>query len=175
MLAEKASQRLIAAALGRSVPNLRKFFAAELELEIKSAAKIAPFRITPQMRDDVALLAACREPSARIAKAIGVSCEDLEAYFSEELGAGAARYRLKTLRLLTKMAERGVVGAANRLANLTEALGDATEPGATSGYVGKKAAAKADADAAVSDGGRFAPRATPRLAAVNGKPVGAGD
>jgi hypothetical protein len=171
-VADGAAQRLIAAALQRSLPNLRKYFAAELGLEKKSAAA-APITITAQMRADVALMAACGEPHERIAKAIGVGSDDLAKYFAEDLESGAARYRLKTLQRLERLAELGSLNAVGKLAALTSpAAADASKKAApAAGYVGKKATAKADAAAAVAAGGKFAPRPGPRLAVVGGKPV----
>jgi hypothetical protein len=157
---------VIAAAVGRSVPNLRKFFAVELGLENKSAA--APVKITAQMRDDVALMAACGEPQARIAKAIGVGEADLAKHFAADLEAGAARYRLKVLRRLEDQADKNL-GALTKLAALTAPGSDGADT--SSGYIGKKVAAKADAEAAIGAGSKFAPRSAPRLAAVNGEAI----
>lgn len=173
-IAERASQRVIAAALERSVPNLRKYFAAELGLEKKSGPEEPPFKITAQMREDVALMAACNEPRGRIAKAIGVGDEDLQRFFAEDLEIGAARYRLKTLQRLERLADTGNLGATKQLTSLTAGSADAADSGSAPGFVSKKAAAKAEADATVAGGGRFAPRSPPRLATVSGKPVGGG-
>jgi len=167
-IAQGASQRLIAAALERSVPNLRKYFAVELGLEKKSGPVEPPFKVTAQMREDVALMAACNEPPARIARAIGVSPEHLVEFFTEDLELGAARYRLKTLQRLDKLAGIGSLGATSKLAALTSQTGDAPVSPASPGYVGKKAAAKAEAAEAAA-AGKFAPRGAPRLAAVDGK------
>lgn len=169
LVAEGASQRLIGAALGRSAPNLRKFFALELGLEKKAGSEDAPpFKITAAMRRDVAMMSACNEPAARIAKAIGVSEAHLDRFFTEDLERGAARYRLKSLHRLEKLADSGNLGAARQLVALTS---PGQAPRARPGYVGKKASALADADAAVAEGGKFSPRAAPRLAAVGGKQV----
>lgn len=169
-IAEGASQRVIAVALGRSVPNLRKFFAVELGCEKNTGPETPPFKITARMREDVSLMAACNEPRSRIAKAVAVSEAHLEKFFAEDLEIGAARYRLKTLRRLETLADTGNLGATKQLAAITSA--SAGEK--SSGYVSKKATAQADADAAMSAGGKFAPRAAPRLAVVGGKPVAEG-
>jgi hypothetical protein len=170
LVAEGASQRVIAVAIGRSIPNLRKFFATELDLEKKTNPDEAPFKITPAMRADVALMAACNEPHARIARAVGVGEDDLAKYFDDDLQSGAARFRLKTLTRLETLANAGGLGAARALASLTAPT--ASDTGAApgpAGYVSKKAAAKADAAAIVNAGGKFAPRRAPGAAPAGGK------
>lgn len=175
-IGKRASQRVIAAALERSIPNLRKYFAAELGLEKKSGPADAPITITAQQQADVTLMAACKEPRARIAKAIGVTEDQLVKYFAEELERGGARYRLKTLQRLDRMANVGSLSAIGKLAALTapeaeaQDTSDAPAAAAAAGYVGKKATAKAEAAQAVAAGGKFAPR-TPRLASVDGRKV----
>jgi hypothetical protein len=171
-IGEGASRRVIAGALGVSVPTLRKLFATELGLEKKSGQVEAPFKITEQMRADVALMAACNEPRGRIAKAIGVSDEDLARFFAEDLEIGAARYRLKALNRLDLLAQAGSLGAANKLAAMTSPAEEGTP--ASASPVGKKAAARADAADMAASGGKFAPRAAPgapRLAVSNGRPI----
>ncbi len=170
-IGEGASQRVVAKALGISVPTLRKLFATELGLQKKPASDVATFKITQQMRDDVALMAACNEPRGRIAKAIGVSVEDLVKHFAEDLETGAARYRLKVLNRLDLLAAAGSLGAANKLAVMTSPAPEAGPAGAATPPIGKKAEARAKADAVVAAGGRFAPRERPRLAAVDGAAV----
>lgn len=164
-MAEGASQRVIGLALGRSAPNLRKFFALELGLENKAGSETPSFKITAAMRQDVAMLAACNEPQELIAKAIGVSEDQLVQFFTEELEGGASRYRLKSLHRLEKLADGGNPSAIRQLVALT-ASAEATRAPAP-GYVGKKATAAADAETAVAEGGKFAPRQAPRLVVHN--------
>lgn len=171
LLQEGASQRVIAAAVEMSLPTLRKYFHSELfsGKKIKEAPK-PEFKITGTMREDVELMAACNEPIDRIARAIGCSADQIGVLFSEELSAGAARYRLKTLKRLDRLADAGTIGAAKQLEALTAAPDSGEQaPQRGASYVGKKAAAKADADAAVAAGGKFAPRSAPRIAVDNTK------
>jgi hypothetical protein len=169
--ASGASQRVTAAALGRSVPSLRKYFAAELGLERKGPRE-PPFKITAQMRDDVALMAAFKEPRGVIAKAIGVSVEDLEEFFADDLQTGAARVRLETLRKVKTLADLGAIGAVNKMAAMTAPAPEPAAADAPGAPTGKKAEAAARAAAAAQAGGKFAPRRPPpRLAVVGGKRV----
>lgn len=172
-LAGKGSSRtLIAAALGRSVPNLRKYFAEELAPEKNSPPSAQPAAwITTEMRDDVALMAAGGEPHGSIARLIGVSEEDLARHFAHELANGRAHHRLAALRRLERLARGGSVAAARKLADMTAPPPEAQAPDRPA-QSGKKAAQKAEAHKAVAGGGKFAPRTAPRLATVGGKPVG---
>ncbi len=177
LLANDAPLSDIAKLLGYSLPTLRKYF----QLEIFSGKKLKqpekPVRtVTDDQREKVKRYVGCKMPLLKIAFALGYEGEsDFDAFkedFRREIEIGDAVYRAKVLDRLDNQMVAGVVGATNKLEALTQIVeaGDGSQA-ANPGYVGKKTAAKADAAAVVVEGGKFAPRGTPRLAAVNGQPV----
>jgi len=178
LLAEKAPISDLAKLFGYSVPTFRKHFQAEILSERKSREPQAPVRkVTDEMREKVKRYVGCKMPLRQVAYALGYVTDDEFCAFKEDFGReieiGGAVYRAKVLDQLDVQMRAGTVGATNKLEALTQIVdgGDAPQAQAP-GYVGKKIAAEADAHAAVSGGGKFAPRAAPRLATADGKPVG---
>lgn len=173
LVKEKTPVCDIAVVLGRSEPNLRKYFSAELFSEKKSkAVKKAPFRLTTVLREKVVRYIGCKMSPTDVARAIRCTLADLEKFFPEELATGYARYRAKVLDSLDEQMEDGTAGATNRLEALTavpeEPDGAPGARGQGTGYVGKKVAARSAAQGAVNAGGKFAPMAPPRLVVNNG-------
>lgn len=163
----------IARLLKRSVPNLRKYFSLELKTGKQIAAKNSPlpFKITDAVREKVALYIGCKMMPEDVARAIGVTLEQLQGHFGEELQTGAARARAKVLDSLSDQMASGMVGATNRLEVLTAITDGENAVANAPGYTGKKAAAKVAASQAVAAGGKFAPRPAPRLVAQGGTRV----
>lgn len=167
LLAEKSPISDVAKLFGYSVPTFRKYFQSEILSERKPQAPAAPVRkVTDEMREKVKRYIGCKMPPRQIAYALGYeSDDDFEAFqqdFHREIEIGAAVYRAKVLDQLNVQMAAGTIGATNKL----EALTQFAEVGDGAGPVGKKAAAKADAEAGVAAGGKFAPRAPPKLAVV---------
>lgn len=177
LLEERATVAEMARLFGYSVPTFRKYFHAELFYAKKLVENSKPARkITDEMREKVKRYIGCRMPIQQVAFALGYESEDeIDAFkgdFRREIAVGAAVYRAKVLDRLDAQMTGGMVGATNKLEALTQITEDSGDPQAqSSGYVGKKAAAKADAAAIVAGGGRFAPRSAPRLVASGGKPI----
>lgn len=170
----------VAKLFGISVPTVRKCFQAEILSERKSAPAKTPARkVTDAMREKVKRYVGCKMPLQDVAYALGYETdaefEAFQADFVREIRIGAAQYRAKVIDRLDEQMTAGTMGATNRLETITQPIGD-TEPGDRAAQPqGKKAAAKAGAEATVSGGGKFAPRAAPRLAAVNGRPIDKAD
>jgi len=179
LLAAKAPLSDIAKLLGYSVPTLRKYFQAEIFSEKKLIERAVPVRkVTEAKREKVKRYIGCKMPMRDVARAIGY--EDDDAYdaflddFAHEIRIGAAVYRAKVLDRLDDQMTGGVTGATNKLEALTQLTDSGDTPQAQSpGYVGKKAAAQADAAAAMASGSKFAPRGAIRLAANGGRHVDA--
>lgn len=128
-----------------------------------------PFKPTTAHRKTVEQMRYCGEPIAVIARAVGIDEDTLKKHFAEELADGHAKRRREVIGLMFTSARNGNVSAQKRLeemgAGLDKVREAPQEPAAQ--RVGKKEAAKADADAAVAAGGKFAPR----LAVVGGTTV----
>lgn len=170
LLAQGAPVADIAKLLKRSIPNLRKYFSKELFREKKSRAGADfPFKITDIHRQKVVRYIGCKMKPADVARALGCSEGQLKGHFQDEIATGHARARAAVIDALHDQMDDGVIGAIKHLEALT-ALPD--EGGSiAAGHIGKKAAEKADASAAVAAGGRFAPRPGPKLAVVNGESI----
>lgn len=165
----------IAKLLSWSVPTLRKYFSRELF----SGKKIKPastFKPSVLHREKVIRYVGCKMRTEDVARAIGCTEEDLLEHFAEELATGHAQARAQVIDSLFDQMADDVTSATNRLEALTAFSSD-PESGSSSapGYVGKKVAARAIADAAVAEGGKFAPRNAPRLVVSGGKTVADGD
>lgn len=163
LVRDKAPIADIAKLLGRSIPTLRKYFSRELFFE----KKIKPpddLKVTALMRSKVIRYIGCKMAPEQVARALGITPEQLEAHFPDELVTGQAKCRANIIDHLHDQMEEGVVGATNRLETLT-ALPDGV--GAAPGVGGKKAAAASAAKAAASAGGRFAPPTAPKLVVNN--------
>jgi hypothetical protein len=168
LVAKKAPVADIAKLLGRSIPNLRKYFSKEIFSEKKSKPGAAlPFKITEVHRQKVIRYIGCKMKAVDVARALNISEGQLLEHFAEQVASGHALARAAVIDHLHDQMEDGVVGATNRL----EALTASSEPGESAaqspGYVGKKVAANSAAAAAASAGGRFAPPAAPKLVVDN--------
>jgi AraC-like DNA-binding protein len=177
LLADKAPISDLAKLLGYSLPTFRKYFQEEIFSAKKSREATTPVRkVTDEQREKVKRYVGCKMPIRQVAYALGYETEpDFDTFkvdFQREIEIGGAVYRAKVLDQLDVQMRAGTVGATNKLEALTQVVevGEGG-PALGAGYVGKKAAAKADAEAVVTEGSKFAPRAAPRLATANGKPV----
>jgi AraC-like DNA-binding protein len=143
-------------------------------------------RFPEQVYEKVEVLAAAGMLQDDIAAAVGISAPTLRKYFRPELDMGPARQRARVLNVLATQADKGNVSAAKAyLAEIDRHQAAAAfqrrernsgaPPPAPLPRVGKKAAARAQADAVIAGGDKFAPRGTPRLAVVNGEAVGGED
>jgi AraC-like DNA-binding protein len=175
LLAEKAPISDMAKLLGYSEPTFRKHFQPEILSERKLKPSAPGRKVTDDMREKVKRYIGCKMPARQVAYALGYESDDdftaFKADFQREIEVGAAVYRAKVLDQLNIQMVAGTLGATNKL----EALTQFDEPGESGAAVGKKAAARADAEAGVAAGGKFAPRTAPRLVAVNGGPIDADD
>lgn len=159
----------IAKAVERSVPNLKKYFAALLIFPKKNKPG-SNFNPTQAQREKVILYIGCKMSPADVARVIGCTEDELKIHFENEVSTGRAKYRAKVLDKLDVQMDAGTVGATNRLEALTVILDpESKEPGADriGPNVGKKAAGAAAASAAAKSGGTFAPPAPPRLVVDN--------
>jgi hypothetical protein len=177
LLANDAPLSDIAKMLGYSLPTFRKHFRAIIFAVKKTKTAEQPQRtVTADQRAKVKRYVGCKMPLRKIAFVLGYDTDDdFDAFrtdFAREIEIGDAVYRAKVLDRLDEQMSAGMIGATNKLESLTQIADDADGQAASPGYVGKKTAAKADAAAMIGDGSKFAPRGTPRLAAVNGKSVG---
>lgn len=163
----------IAKALEYSAPTFRKYFSREIFAGKKVATPEAPFKITKLHREQVILLVAGKMSIEDVGRVLDLTAEQVAELFPNEIRTGQAKYRATVLGRLDEQSRDGNVSATNRLEALTviPLTGGEGDANARPGYVGKKVAARAAADAAVSAGGKFAPRSAPRLAVVGGKPV----
>lgn len=177
LLGEGEPVATLAKLFGYSVPTFRKYFSAELFAVKKMVENSKPARrITDEMRERVKRYIGCKMPVERVAMVMGYDVpeelDEFKADFHREIAVGAAVYRAKVIDQLDAQMAVGMVGATNKLEALTQITEQGDEPQSQSaGYVGKKAAAKADAAAAIAGGSKFAPRPGPRLVANGGKPV----
>ena len=132
-------------------------------------------RFPAEVYENVEVLAAAGNLSQEeIADAIGVSEPTLRKYFRKELDHARSRQRAEALECLARGMRKGNVSAAKAYLAELDRQGAAialNQRRHAPPPQGKKAAAKADADAAVAAGGKFATRATPRLATVGGAAV----
>lgn len=133
------------------------------------------FAPTVKQRATVEQMRYVGESQEVIARAIGIDVDTLRKHFGEELADGHAKRRKEVVGLLFASAKKGNISAQRKLEEMGRGLDkvrDEPRIPEAERTLGKKAAAQADADAAVAEGGKFAPRAGVRLAAVGGKPVG---
>jgi hypothetical protein len=136
-----------------------------------------------QVSETIAVLRASGATEEEIAARVLLDGKTLRKYYSRELAKGPALARAVLIEGLWGKAKSGNVSAARvilaelgkgdaRLANEAIARREKATP-AASAPEGKKAQAKADADAAVAAEGKFAPRGGLRLAAAHGQAVDA--
>lgn len=130
-----------------------------------------PYKPTLVQRSTVEQMRYCGESVAVIARALKVDEDTLRKHFVEELADGHARRRKEVVGFLFASAKKGNVSAQKKLEEMGRGL-DRVRDEPAPPKLGKKEAAQADADAAMAEGGKFAPRVTPRLAVVGGQPVG---
>ena len=166
LLSAKAPLADIASMVGHSIPWLRKYFARELKSgkKIEVAAK-PEFKPRKGDHQKVERYIGCRMSPDQVARVIGCSVEDLQAHFAEQIATGEARTRANIIDALHDQMEEGISASTNRLEAMTAIPAEGAAP--TAGGVGKKAAAAADAKAAVQGGGRFAPRPAPKVVVDN--------
>lgn len=169
----------IAKMLGYSAPTFRKHFQQEILSERKKPEPaIIARKITEDMRGKVKRYIGCKMPVRKVALVMGYESEaEIEQFktdFAREIEIGDAVYRAKVLDKLDAQMEGGVLGATTKLEALTQIVepGEPSQAQQSPGYVGKKAAAKAEAAATAANGGKFAPRTPPRLAVVGGQNMG---
>jgi hypothetical protein len=130
-----------------------------------------PFKPTLKQRELVEQMRYCAEPVTVIARAIGIDEDTLKKHFHDELADGHANRRGEVVGYLFDAAKKGNVTAQKKLEEMGRGVGAAESARSVEPKTGKKAAAQADADAAVAAGGRFSTRTAPRLAVVGGAPV----
>jgi AraC-like DNA-binding protein len=177
LLAKKVPVSDIAAIFQMSPPTLRKYFRAEFFTGKKIAEKSKPSReVTDALRDKVKRYLGYGMEPEDVALAIGYhgegEYENFRADYALELRVGRAIIRAATIDRLVNQSDGGLISATTKLEALSRPIPTKEGPAVTpSEYRGKKTAALADAATAVSAGGKFAPRSSPRLAAVNGHPV----
>lgn len=138
-------------------------------------------RFHQEVYENVEVLAAGGLSHDDIADAVGISAPTLRKYFRPELGKAAARQRARVLAVLAKQADKGNVSAARAYlseidrhqaaAHFQRRERNAPAAAPAPSRIGKKAAARADADAEVAIDDKFAPRGAPRLAVINGQAV----
>lgn len=174
LLGKKVPQKDIAAIMGMTEPTLRKYF----KDEFFSRKKITPpsREVTEAGREKVKLYLGYGMEPEDIALVLGyIGPDEYECFKSDyalELRIGRAVTRAQTIDRLDQQSRGGLIGATSKLEALSRPMPTKDGPAAPAAeYVGKKAAAKADAAAAVAGGGKFAPRGAPRLVASGGKPV----
>lgn len=121
-----------------------------------------PFEATDEMRDRVALLAACAMPHEDIASAIGCTKPTLRKYFRAELKGGAAVKRAEIIGMLVASAKGGSVPAQKHLESMTRPA-----EVAAAAEMGKKQKRQAKAEQSAS-AGKFAAPTAPKLVVSNG-------
>lgn len=178
LLAEDAPITDLAKLFGYSPPTFRKYFRDEIFASKKINEPAKPSRrITDEMRDKVKRYVGTKIPAEDVALLLGYEADEFEAFksdFAIELRVANVAIRAKVVDQLHAQMAAGIVGATNRLEALTQITDEGDVPAhANPGYVGKKAAAKAQANAAAQSGGKFAPRSAPRLVAAGGQLLGA--
>jgi hypothetical protein len=162
LVADKAPLADIAKLMGRSIPTLRKYFSKEL-FSGKKIPAADDLKVTAHMRVKVERYIGCKMPPDQVAKVLGVTVEQLEAHFPEELATGQAKCRAKVIDALHDQMGEGVAAATKTLEAITAIPdGAPVAPG-----MGKKAAAEAAAAAAAGGGGRFAPPPGPKIVVNN--------
>ena len=182
LLARKVPIEDLAKMFGMSKPTFRKYFQSDLIAGKKIGDKSKPSReITQAQRDKVIRYIGFGMKPEKVALAVGYigdgEYDHFRADFKQELEVADAVARASLIDQLVAQSQAGLVGATNRLEALSRPAAEQDGAGAapqTSEYVGKKAAARADAALAVAGGGKFAPRGAPRLVASGGKPVEGG-
>ncbi|MDE1914730.1 MAG: hypothetical protein KGJ57_17475 [Sphingomonadales bacterium] len=178
LLAKKVPIEDLAKMFSLSKPTFRKYFHNEIFAGKKISGPPKPSReITEAAREKVKLYLGYGMEPEDIALVLGyVGPDEFDSFKGDyhlELRIGRAVTRAQTIDRLDKQSQAGLIGATTKLEALSRPMPTKDGPAAAvpTEYVGKKAAAKADAAAAVASGGKFAPRAAPRLVASGGKPV----
>jgi hypothetical protein len=141
-------------------------------------------RFPDEVYETVEVLSASGMLQDDIADAVGISAPTLRKYFRPELDKGAARQRARVLGVLAREADKGNVSAAKAYLNEIDRHAaaaafsrrdrerSAQPPPPPPARMGKKAAARAQADAVMAAGDKFAPRGgAARLVAVDGERV----
>lgn len=177
LLAQDAPITDLAKLFGYSPPTFRKYFRAEILSAKKIGEPAKPSRrITDEMREKVKRYVGTKIPAEDVALLLGYDVGEFDAFkadFAVELRVANVAIRAKVVDQLHAQMAAGIVGATNRLEALTQITEEGDTPAhANPGYVGKKAAAKAQANAAAQTGGKFAPRTPPRLVAAGGQLLG---
>lgn len=177
LLAEDAPITDLAKLFGMTPPTFRKYFRAEILSAKKISEPAKPSRrITDEMREKVKRYVGTKIPAEDVALLLGYDVGEFDAFkadFAVELRVANVAIRAKVVDQLHAQMAAGIVGATNRLEALTQITEEGDTPAhANPGYVGKKAAAKAQANAAAQTGGKFAPRTPPRLVAAGGQLLG---
>lgn len=160
------AQAEIARRIGVTKKTLQKHFAGELGREnttgaegVKTGARVKtppPFQATAEQRDMVEILAAAGMPRPQIADKIGVSVEILQYHFETELREGPGKRRADGLLAIY----RGMMAGNGGDKKLWEQITSPAAPkvaGVKVGTVGKKAAAQAEAEAAIEEDPDFNP------------------
>lgn len=174
LLAEDAPITDLAKLFGYSPPTFRKYFHAEIFASKKINEPAKPSRrITDEMREKVKRYVGTKIPAGDVALLLGYDAGEFDEFksdFAIELRVASVSIRAKVVDQLHAQMAAGIVGATNRLEALTQITDEGDVPAHVNpGYVGKKAAAKAQASAAAQAGGKFAPRTPPRLVAAGGQ------
>jgi transposase-like protein len=178
-LQERVSIEEMARRIGVTSKTFRKSFAAQLPqksgetVKTESAPAPPPYQPSPEERRVVLIMAAVHGPEDEIARALGISVEQLNASFAKELSDGPAiGYREGVESLYDQMKARNTTATkawlilcaqADRMA---QPKGIESQP-ASNGLKGKKEQAAEAAQNAVSAGSRFAPLAPPKLVVNN--------
>lgn len=178
LLGKKVPIEDLAKMFGMTKPTFRKYFLSEILTGKKTVDKRKPFReVTDAFRNKVKRYLGLGMEPEDIALVLGYTgdgdYEHFRADYAFELRIGRAETRAAMLDRLDDQSKGGLVGATTKLEALSRPMptkdGSAAAP--ESEYVGKKAAAQADAAAVVAGGGKFAPRSAPRLVVNGGRPV----
>lgn len=177
LLGKKVPVEDLAKMFGMSKPTFRKYFLADILTGKKTGDKRQPYReVTDAHRAKVQRYLGLGMEPGDIALVLGYTAEGEYEHFRSdyafELRIGRAVTRAAMLDRLDEQSKGGLIGATTKLEALSRLI--APKDGAASApteYVGKKATAHAAAQAAASSGGKFAPRAAPRLAAVGGQRI----
>lgn len=184
LIAHQVERKEIAAALGISLPTLRKHFG-----ELFSAAAAKPqsrrgrprFKPTAKQRRQCEGWAAFGMPVEDIARVFGIAPETLREYFAEELATGWAKKKAEAIDRLYEHAKTNASAAARVLekiaiagahaqygADAVPADGDGPSGRQAPPFrSGKKQEASERAAAVAAAGGIFAPPVPPRLVVDN--------
>lgn len=177
LLRKKVPVEDLAKMFGMSKPTFRKYFLADIITGKKTGDKRLPYReVTDTFRAKVQRYLGLGMEPEDIALVLGYTgegeYEHFRADYAFELRIGRAMTRAAMLDRLDEQSKGGLIGATTKLEALSRPVATKDGPAAAPAeYIGKKAAAKADAASTVSGGGKFAPRGAPRLVASGGKPI----